>query len=328
MTRRTFFVFFLLSSLSFVDRGFSQSSACQVVPVSVINVNGENFRGLKADDFNGKGLKNPVAVKTVTFDDGPRRVLLVVDTGKKINSNYRKAEIEMLNAMVAAGRPGDSFAVIVTHGTNRGAKFGEDSAKFKEVLSQDFEAKSDSVGVLDAMMEGMEWFGAPVNGDSIVAIAFDLEGSKKTNPKSIAKALEDRRIRMFGLAMGPVSTRNVTTGGSMTSTTSQGLAWTTPGIGNIVYETGDENFFPLAANSGGLVRGVLGQKQSINFDEPQAKAMVVQKARQIFNTISAFYLMEVEPPARAEEWKLDVVERVHKVVPQMWVLYPHKLGPC
>jgi uncharacterized protein YoaH (UPF0181 family) len=326
------FLAFLLLSLGFMATGFAQQSACKAdVPVSVINASGDSFRGLNADDFSAHGGRAAVPIKSATLDDGPRRVLFVVDTGKKVHSNVRKAETEMVDAIMAAARPGDSFALVVTHGLDRTAKFGEDKAKFAEVLSQDGESKSgQTVGVLDAMMEGMEWFGAPASGDAIVVIAAELEGNHKANPKSIEKGLKDHHIRMFGLALGPVNTRNIAASGTMTSTTSQGFARVTPGIGDFVYNTGDENFFPLTTQSGGLVRGVLGSptKQGYNPDDPKAKQMVTQRARQLFNMISTFYRIEVEPPAHPEEWSVDVVERVHKVVPQMWILYPHSLGPC
>jgi hypothetical protein len=52
------------------------------------------------------------------------------------------------------------------------------------------------------VMAGMEWFGAPQLGDSIVVMAADMEGNHKTNAKLVARALEEKHIRMFGLALG------------------------------------------------------------------------------------------------------------------------------
>lgn len=80
---------------------------------------------------------------------------------------------------------------------------------------------------------------------------------RRANAKMVAKALEDSHIRMFGLALGPVETKSKVTRGTMTSTTSQGPARTEPLVGEFVYNTGDENFFPLTANSGGLVLSVM-----------------------------------------------------------------------
>ena len=61
----------------------------------------------------------------------------------------------------------------------------------------------------------------------------------------MAKALHDNHIRMFGLALGPVETQNSVASHFMTSTTSQGLAEAKPLAGTVVYETGDEHFYPF-----------------------------------------------------------------------------------
>lgn len=323
----------LVLSLCLTGIGMSQQASCSVeFPVSVVNPNLESFRGLSAADFSAHAAKTTIPIKSITFDDGPRRVVLVVETGKKINSNSRKAEIEMVQAMVADARPGDSFALIATQGPNRMAKFGSDRAKLIDALGQEWSAgKDQGVGVLDAVMEGVELFGQPATGDAIVVIAAELQGSRKANAKSVAKALEEHHIRMLGLALGPVATKSVVAGGTMTSTTSQGLAYTTPLVGESAYETGDEDFFPLTVGSGGLVLGVIGgQKQTYNLDDPKVKQMVAQKARHLFQIVAAFYRMQIDPPPlrHREPWSVDVVESIHQIAPRMFILYPSELGPC
>jgi hypothetical protein len=45
--------------------------------------------------------------------------------------------------------------------------------------------------VLDTIMAGTQWFGSPQAGDAIVVIAANMEGGRKTNAKTVAKALGD-----------------------------------------------------------------------------------------------------------------------------------------
>jgi len=81
-----FSVVFVLSSI-----GRAQQSACKAdVPVGVISLSGTVFRGLAAEDFTGSVQKKPVAVKNLAFDDGPRRVLIVVDLSKKLSGDCAK----------------------------------------------------------------------------------------------------------------------------------------------------------------------------------------------------------------------------------------------
>src|SRR5205814_10254069 len=110
----------LSAILGLSSLGVAQQTACKAVevPVGVISASGDIFRGLAAEDFVGRMQnmqKKEVAVKTLTYDDGPRRVLIVVDTNKKLSADARKAEGEMVRTILAAARPEDTFALIHAH---------------------------------------------------------------------------------------------------------------------------------------------------------------------------------------------------------------------
>lgn len=319
-----------LSSLS-----FSQQSACKTVevPVGVISVSGDVFRGLAAEDFVGRLQKKPITVKTAAYDDGPRRVLIVADTGKKLSADSRKAEAEMIQILVAGARPEDTFAIMPARGPGQDVNFTADRNAITQALSQPGDGKrGKDPGVLDTVMSGMEWFGTPQAGDAVVVIAYDLEGNHKTNAKSLARALESGHIRMFGLALGPVQTKSSVATSTVTSTTSQGLAQSKPLVGDTVYSTGDEHFFPLTANSGGLVLGVMNgnSQRTYKIDDPRLLQEVRQKARSVSKMISAYYRMQIAPPqlSHPEEWSLEINGEIQKHTQPMFVLYPHELGPC
>ena len=323
-------VVLVLSSLA-----LGQESACKAaaVPVGVISPNGDVFRGLAAEDFVGRVQKKPVAVKSIAYDDGPRRILIVADVSKKLSADSRKAEDEMIKVLLASARPGDTFAIMPAHGPGQDVKFTDDHTAISQALGQTGEGKrGKEPGVLDTVMVGIEWFGPPQPGDAIVVIAAEMEGNHKANAKTVAKALQDSHIRMFGLAMGPVQTKNSVAGGFMTSTTSQGLAQAEPLVGELVYETGDEHFFPLTTNSGGLVMSALNAdpRRSYNMTDPRIVQSVRQKARSISNMIAAYYRMQIEPPriAHPEPWSLTINEEIQKHSRPMFILYPRELGPC
>jgi len=319
-----------LSSLS-----FSQQSACKAVevPVGVISMTGDVFRGLAAEDFLGRVQKKQVAVKTLTYDDGPRRVLIIADTSKKLSGDSRKAEAELIQVLLASARPEDTFAILPARGPGQDVKFTADRNAITQALSQPGEGKrGKDPGVLDSVMTGIEWFGAPQAGDAIVVIAYDMEGNHKANARTVAKAMEAAHIRMFGLALGPVQTRSSVATSNITSTISQGLAESKPLVGDTVYITGDEYFFPLTANSGGLVLGVMNGNsyRSYNIADPRIMQEIRQKARSVSKMISAYYRMQIEPPqlSHPEDWTLEINGEMQKHTQPMFVLYPHELGPC
>ena len=329
-------IFILMSIvIGFSNLGQAQHAACTTleVPVGVINVSGNVFRGLAAEDFIGRVQKKAVAVKAITYDDGPRRVLIVADVSKQLSADSRKAEDEMIEMLLANARPGDTFAIMAARGPGQDVKFTPDHTAISQALTQLGEGKrGKEPGVLDAVMVGIEWFGQPQSGDAIVVIAAGLEGNRKANARTVAKALEQNHIRMFGLALGPVQTKSSVAGRFTTSTTSQGLAQTEPLVGDIVYNTGDEYFFPLTANSGGLVLGVMNgdSRRIYKISDPRLLQSVRQKARSVSNMIAAYYRMQIEPPqiTRPEDWILTINGEIQKHSQPMFVLYPHELGPC
>jgi hypothetical protein len=222
---------------------------------------------------------------------------------------------------------------MAARGPGQDVKFTADHAAITQALNQAGDGRrGKDAGVLDTVMVGIEWFGQPQPGDAIVVMAADLEGNHKSNAKVVAKALADNHIRMFGLALGPVQTRSSVAGGTMTSTISQGLAYTTPGVGDFVYDTGDEHFFPLTSNSGGLVLGVMNgdSRRSYKIDDPRVLQSVRQKAHSVSKMIAAYYRMQIEVPqiSRPEDWVLEINGGVQKQTQPMFVLYPHELGPC
>jgi hypothetical protein len=212
-------------------------------------------------------------------------------------------------------------------------KFTEDHAAIIQALGQLGEGKrGKEPGVLDTVLVGIEWFGPPQPGDAIVVMAADMEGNRRANTRMVAKVLQDSHIRMFGLALGPVETKNSVAGGFMTSTMSQGLAQSEPLVGEIVYNTGDEHFFPLTTNSGGLVLSVMNAdpRRTYSMTDPRMVQAVRQKAHSVSNMISAFYRVQIEPPrsAHPEDWNLTINEEIQKHSRPMFLLYPHELGPC
>jgi hypothetical protein len=315
--------------------GLAQQSVCKAsdVPVGVISLSGNVFRGLAAEDFVGHIQKKPVTVKSLAYDDGPRRVLIVADISKKLSADSRKAEDEMIKTLLANARPSDTFAVMPARGAGQDVKFTADRSAISQALGQPGDGKrGKEPGVLDTVMTGIEWFGTPQPGDSIVVMASELEGNRKANARMVAKALHDSHIRMFGLALGPVETKNSVASHFMTSTTSQGLAEAQPLVGSIIYDTGDEHFFPLTTNSGGLVLSVMNAdpRRTYSMTDSRLVQSVRQKARSVSNMIAAYYRLQIEPPAiaRPTDWDLTINDEIQKHATPMFVLYPHELGPC
>jgi len=141
--------------------------------------------------------------------------------------------------------------------------------------------------VLDAVMEGIESFGEPRVGDAIVIVA----AGHGREPQS--------QLQKRGGSPGEASHTHVRSGAWPGERKKQCRQWdrhvygiarlaqVTPGVGSIVYETGDDNFFPLTTNSGGLVLVVLNGAggRAYNSEDARARQEVNQKATAVFNMI-------------------------------------------
>jgi hypothetical protein len=311
---------------------FSQESSCKSsdISISVINANGDVLRGVAAQDFVGIVHKKLVAIKGLVYDVGPRRVLIVADTNKKLPVDSRMAEVEMIQILLNSARPEDTFAIMAAQGAGQDVKFTSDHNAISQALTQPGDgSRGKDPAVLDTIMAGIQWFGKPQPGDAIVVIAANMEGSRKTNAKTVAKALEENHIRMFGLAMGPVQSRSSVAGGIVTSSTSQGLGYVEPGEGG---NYGDELFYPLVTNSGGLLWGVMNVNSHINYkiSDPRILQDVRRKAQSVSEMVQTYYRMQIDPPqlTRPENWDLSIKDEIQKHSAPIVVLYPHELGPC
>jgi hypothetical protein len=322
--------FSLLILLSMSQALGQQSSCTTELQVGIDTVTGESYKGISAQDFIGQASKGKVAIKSLTYDDGPRRVVLVVDGNKKLSGDTRKAQSDLVKTILSSARPDDSFALVVARGSDRIVKFGEEKSAYTDAVPHEGDPRSAKpLGVLDGVMEGLKLLGEHKAGDTILVIASDLEGNRSANPNTVAKALQEQQTRMFGLALGPVSRSNVAAGGQ--AMTAWGLATVTPGIGAIHYEAGDENFLPITVNSGGAVLSAINgdARHDYSMKDPKVEQQVKHSAQVAWNMIASFYRMEISRSEnRAEEWTLQPDENLRKSAPRMVVLYPHQLGPC
>ncbi|HEX7286304.1 MAG TPA: hypothetical protein VF532_08985 [Candidatus Angelobacter sp.] len=328
-----YMVFLLLFILGLGLCCAAQQAGCtsQDVAVGVTDLKGEPFRGLGAGDFTIHGGKAPVSIRSLALDDGPRRVVLVVDQSRKLSVDGHRVAHALVKEVLAAARPQDSFALLTARGSGRVIKFGEDVSAMAPAVAAEIEGGTGSdIGVLDAVMQAISLFGERQPGDTILVIAASLEGNHKANPKTVAKALNEHGIRMFGLALGPVNRTNVAAGTQ--STTAWGLATVRPGMGMNAYPQGDEDFIPLTSNSGGAVLPVINDSvhKTSSLNDPKVEQQVRQSAKVIFSMVASFYRMQLERSqgSRSDDWKLDINESRRKAAPQTLVLYPHQLGPC
>lgn len=316
------FVLILLT----VSFAVAQSGCTVDVPIDVVQTPGGVVRDLKATDLVAQNIKNQnLKIESLTYDLTPRRILFVLDMVHDLPSDARKAEAKIVEQILGSARPIDSFALITARGTARSVKFeqGKDAVKrTAEELEGDPREKSSGPGVLDAVAEGISWFGAPQAGDSIFLMAMNLEGNHTTNAKKIMQEIERRHVRLFGVALGPVNL------GSTVATQSDNYR------GKFSYaQAGDmpdyreQDFYPMAVNSGGFLFGdnAINEQREYKLTDEHVKKLQGM-AVQFYQVMAEYFHVKVGLPAGSEAWKLSLSDSGQERLTKAVVLYPRQLS--
>jgi hypothetical protein len=300
------------------------------IPVNVLQVNGNPVEGLSMQDFSLHAKKDWVALESVSQQAGPRRIVFVIDTSRKLSPDARRLEVEFANGILAAAQPEDTFGLLTARGVTQTVKPGSDREAVKkalEVLANAAAENGDgSLGPLDAVMEAAGWFEQPQLGDAIVVMAADLEGNHKTNSRSIAKLLLDRRIRLFGVALGFLQLSNSVTSGMTLDR--DGFGYRQPGMPLHNVE-GDPNFLPLSVDSGGYLAPENTRQANLEFKLNEAKKQQIHKTGELMaKLIDSFYAFHVKAPSRPEPLTVSLSPGKLQALPGSHLLYPHNVPGC
>lgn len=327
------FLFFL--SVFMAAIAASAQKSCDV-PMDIVAVEkasntGGIIRGLKVEDLAASISKStPLSIASLTYDAAPRRIIFVIDTTHQLPKDARKAEALTAAYILDHARPMDSFALITARGTAREVRFEQGRDAVKQALadlSGDVHEKTSSLGVLDAVEQGLEWLGSPKPGDSIFLLAMNTEDNHKTNPAKIAQQLEKQQVRLFSIAFGFVNLSNAVK--STQTTTSSALATVTRDEGTLLYENGEENLYPLTVNSGGLMHTDNAMDEHRAFVLAQRLPQLQKVGMQFYQIMAEFYHLNVNlPDGKAASWTLELSNKARERWLPVWSVYPRVVNGC
>lgn len=321
--------FSLIISLvfSFFAAAQAQPQPCSFsLPVGLVDRQGNLLEGLTAKDVTVQLRKQNLAIESLTYDTGPRRVLFVVDTGRHLPGEVRKMEYALLTHLLSTARPGDTFALLTARGAWRQVRFeeGKDAViKTAQELSTDVKEARKAGALLDTLAEGLDWFGAPQQGDAILLMTDQLVPSDATGKiqggyftavtplhestklgfNKLVELLGSHKIRLFGVQFSSVTLDPAT------------------------YEATDENLIGLALESGGYaVVDAIDPHGSYQLTSGRIDGMQ-KRVYQLFGSIAQFYVVKVKAPLPLEKqlWKLELASDLRK---NTNALYPRWFGSC
>jgi len=251
---------------------------------------------LPSSAFVAEQKKHPVQVQSATVDRGPRRVVFVLENGKRVPVAARGAESILISGILSKARSEDSFGFLTALGPRLELRSGSNRDTIRlaaEGLANTSPAKADGEGVLDVVLEASTWFQPPQPGDSIFLMTMHLEGRHKTSFARVRAALAAGPIRVFGLQLG--SDREFLP------------AYPGSTEGNVSYS---DKLFALTGSTGGMGYLMGG----------------LQEAAMIYEAIAEYYLVQLS--SHGPRVAIDLAPSVQSQLPMARVLYPRDLPPC
>lgn len=300
----------------------AEERACTLeVPAIVVLPDYGLVRGLGPSAFTMQGKYGSGTITSVETRSGPRRILFVVETGKQVLPVARKVEFEVISEILAKAGSEDTFALLASRGPRNEVGFGtsrETVAGSAAAMENDLGARSQKSGVLDSILEAIERFQSPREGDAIVVLTLGIESDHYAGFGKVRDALLKAHVRLFGLQLGPIITAM---GAPMRY------------LGNDHFQPGwmdpnRENLFALTRASGGFA-GWENAEGAPRYDyrlTDQQLVAVKHIALQIYRAIARYYDIRVEKPS--SNFALDLASSVRKDLPQARLNYPDRSWEC
>jgi len=294
----------------------AQTDSCLVrtVTVGALTDRGEAVTDLARESFTASLHKKPVQIRSVTPNDLPPRVMMLLDASGSVSvvaADWQRA-VSIASSIARTLPTGSQIGLVVFAGkidiyvdltTDRSKVQGElETLKKGPPVSVLGTALWDSVSKIVATE-----FSVPREGDSIYAITDGDDTASFIKVNDISKALVAKHIRLFGFIDRSNESALIAGGGSMV--TLRRIVSATGGYAIIV----NRNHLEMSP----LPAGVFQKPNELE------KLLAIQ-----LNQISQFYSLGIELPeslGKDQDWQLRPVDSSPR---NFLITYPHTLASC
>jgi hypothetical protein len=293
-----------------------QPIACEerTFPVNVVDIHGQQILGLTSERFRADFQGQPVKIMSAKFEDGPQRILMLVDVTGSMWFDVQQRELVKLVAddMVSSGPPQAQLA-LATFSTKFETivKFGQSREAVREaILSLNPAVKTSSTPVAseetamnDAILEAANMLGSPQPGDVVYVITDGLDNGSKSSTGKVLQYLEKQNIRLFASLIHNGRFMQLSGG---------------PGGPELLGKTAEETggYFTILETDSRRKSG-LGTSTNV--------------VRQLYGLMASFYLVDIglpKDPDKPRELKLTVVDGNGNKKKGTTVLHPQNIFPC
>ena len=323
-------LYWLASSCLLAAPVAAQDASClhRTLTLNVFDAQGRVIRGLEPGDFEAKLHGKPVSVVSITPDNRPHRIAVLLDTSgtvlgqpdaeqwvtaHSIASHISRTTLEntLLALLLFSDKVNEQidFAKGTRALADRLAEIGKDPSYAKEYLR-------GKTALRDAVLAAMQLLRKPGFSDSIYVIGDASDNKSRHGFHDVRDALVSKGVRLYVsmLSFGSVA----------------GLS----GWSRQSEESDPRESSELAVASGGLVLGRMGvgpfRKERYNLNEKQ-RGSTEAALNSMYLGMTRNDLIEIELPQAVDnwtKWSLELSPQQKKAHKERLVVYPQELAPC
>lgn len=299
-------------------RGQDASCLQREVPVIVQDKNGTPVAGITASDLNGKFRDMPVQILSVTVDDHPRQIVILLDASGSMNdleSGKWQITLRIIADLLASIRQQDSVSLMIFSGDVdevMGAAQGREAIlkRLRELSpgKKSLPKWSRTTAIWDAILKAISSPQPLRSGDVIYLVSDADDNASRKKHSEVRRKLLEHGIRIFSflLPSGPFARAE-----------------------------DSEDVIGLARKTGGI--SILISPKEFAFTGPvftlrKEELLGVERmlAGQI-NLISRTYLVEIRLPVQVDKfrsWNLSPSRSAGEWRKGATLSYPSELVPC
>lgn len=298
----------------------------RTIPANVYTERGDPVTALTAANFKASIGGKPIRVTSVTYNSGPRRIVIVIDvSGSMTEPGKLKWGLKFSEDLISLASSQDSPALLTFSNRIQDAiAFGQGRTALLAEIDKLQATNWDHVRGLrktaleDALVSALALLKTPRVGDAICLVTDGGENASQSRTSSVKVLLESAGVRVYTFLPN----------------------W---GFGSRVMSP-EEDQAPtvlgdLAASTGGdFLLFVPGQIRHLSYPPPVPLGMsgsdreeLASASRVFYRDIFSFHKIDVrlpEPLRKPRDWRLDVLDASGRRNKHLQVVYPHTLAPC
>ena len=168
------------------------------IPVVVADFYNKLVPDLQKADFAVRLAGKPVLVSSAAIDEGPKRIILILDASNNVPNDEWKLQIESAEILIQHARPTDLFALFVV-----GMDSAEKSFQTPKEISlrlRDLKRSQEPEKTYDAVLGALNSLNGTQFGDTIFLIGHDEDSGSTATLSEIRKLMLEKTVRFYGLS--------------------------------------------------------------------------------------------------------------------------------